>query len=137
MGQARDLAERFYELFADGKISDLRELFDESCITLMPVGALNQDEHEAVGHAFRNAFPDSYMEIDRWVENGNEVVVLGYFKGKHDGDLVSAGGTIPATGKPLNLRFIDYWKAANGKIVDHQIVFDQMELLGQLGALPA
>jgi predicted ester cyclase len=136
MVQARDVAERFYELFAAGKIDDCRDLFDASCITLMPTGPLDQDQHAAVGHTFRAAFPDSHMEIDRWVGSGDEVVALGYFKGTHDGDLVSPGGTIPASGNPLNLRFIDYWKSADGKIVDHQIVFDQMELLGQLGALP-
>ena len=69
-------------------------------------------------------------------EAGADVVVLGHFRGTHGGDLVSPGGTIPASGNDLNLRFIDYFKVENGVIVDHQTVFDQMEMLGQLGALP-
>ena len=48
MGEARDAVERFYELFAAGKITDAAEVFDPSCITLMPGGALTQPEHEGV-----------------------------------------------------------------------------------------
>ena len=64
-------------------------------------------------------------------------MVLGYFRGTHTGDLQSPTGTIPASGNELNLRFMDYFKVQDGRIVDHQTVFDQVEMLGQLGAMPA
>ncbi len=136
MGQARDAAEKFFALFAAGKISDATELFDPSCITLMPTGALTQTEHEGMGHAFKAALPDSYMAVDKFVESKNEVVVLGHFRGTHAGDLQSPGGTIPASGKTLNLRFMDYFKVDGDKIIDHQTIFDQVEMLSQLGAMP-
>lgn len=136
MGEARNAAEKFYELFAAGKIEDTAELFDPSCITLMPGVALTQAEHLGMGHAFKAAFPDSHMAVDNAVESGNEVVMLGHFRGTHTGDLQSPGGTIPASGNDLNLRFTDYFKVEGGRIVDHQVAFDQMEMLGQLGALP-
>ena len=136
MGQARETAEKFFELFAAGKITDATELFDPSCITMMPSGALTQAEHEGMGHAFKAGLPDSSMAIDQVVESGNEIVVLGHFKGTHTGDLQSPGGTIPASGKTLNLRFMDYFKVLDGKIVDHQTIFDQVEMLSQLGAMP-
>ena len=137
MGQARETAEKFFELFAAGKITDATELFDPSCITMMPTGALTQAEHEGMGHAFKAGLPDSSMAIDQVVESGDEIVVLGHFKGTHTGDLQSPGGTIPASGKTLNLRFMDYFKVVSGKIVDHQTIFDQVEMLTQLGAMPA
>jgi predicted ester cyclase len=133
MGHTRDAVDTFYELFAAGKIADATPLFDPACITLMPGGALNQTEHEAMGLAFKSAFPDSHMDVDQVVESGDEIVVLGHFRGTHTGDLQSAGGAIPASGNDLNLRFIDYFKIDGDKIVDHQTLFDQMELLGQLG----
>jgi len=136
MGNARETVDRFYEMFAAGKISESASLFSPDCITAMPTGRMNQVEHEQMGQAFKAAFPDSYMAIDHTVEAGADVVVLGHFRGTHGGDLVSPGGTIPASGNDLNLRFIDYFKVENGVIVDHQTVFDQMEMLGQLGALP-
>lgn len=136
MGQARDTAEKFFELFAAGKITDATELFDPSCTTLMPTGPLTQAEHEGMGHAFKAGLPDAYMAVDQIVESGDEVVVLGHFKGTHTGDLQSPGGSIPASGKALNLRFMDYFKVTGGKIVDHQTIFDQMDMLTQLGAMP-
>jgi len=137
MGEGREVVERFYELFAAGKIGDTAGVFDPACITVMPGGALSQAEHEGVAHAFKAAFPDSHMAVDHMVECGDEVVVLGHFRGCHTGDLQSPGGVLPASGHELNLRFIDYFKVEAGRIVDHQTVFDQMELLGQLGAIPA
>src|SRR3954447_404354 len=136
MGQPRQVVDKFFELFAAGKLTDATELFDPKCITLMPAGPLNQTEHEAMGHAFKNGLPDARMVVDHAIESGDEVVVLGHFKGTHTGDLVSPGGTIPASGKTLDMRFVDYFKVSGDKIVDHQTIFDQMDLLGQLGALP-
>jgi predicted ester cyclase len=136
MGHARDAAEKYYELFAANKIREATELFDPSCITLMPTGALKQVEHEAMGHAFKAGIPNAHMAVDNVVEAGDEVVVLGHFRGTHSGDLQSPSGTIPASGNELNLRFTDYFKVEGNRNVDHQVIFDQMEMLGQLGALP-
>ena len=47
-----------------------------------------------MGHSFKTAFPDSAMAVDRVVESGDEIVVLGHFRGTHTGDLVSPNGTI-------------------------------------------
>jgi ketosteroid isomerase-like protein len=136
MGQARDVVEKFYELFAADRIGDATDLFEPGCITLMPTGPLTQPEHEAMARAFRDAFSDSHMVVDHCVETGNDLVVLGHFVGTHTGALQSPGGTLPATGKGLNLRFIDYFRVESGRIVDHQTIFDQIELLAQLDALP-
>ncbi|HUO49129.1 MAG TPA: ester cyclase [Acidimicrobiales bacterium] len=136
MGEARRTAERFFELFAAGKMTDASELYDPACITVMPTGRLNQAEHEQMGYAFKAALPDSKMVVDNAVESGDEIVVLGHFGGTHTGDLVSPGGTIPASGRTLHLRFMDYFKVLDGKIVDHQTIFDQVDMLTQLGAMP-
>jgi predicted ester cyclase len=135
VGQAREAVEKFFELFAAGKIVDATELFDPSCITLMPTGALTQAQHEGMGRAFKAGLPDCYMAVDQIVESGDEIVVLGHFKGTHTGDLQSPDGTIPASGRTLNLRFMDYFKVVAGRIVDHQTIFDQKEMLTQLGAM--
>jgi predicted ester cyclase len=137
MGQARQTVEKFFELFGSGKIVDATELFDPSCITVMPSGRLTQAEHEGMARAFKTGLPDCSMTVDHVVEKDDEVVVLGHFIGTHTGDLQSAGGTLPASGNKLHLRFMDYFKVVGGKIVDHQTVFDQVEMLTQLGAMPA
>ena len=76
------------------------------------------------------------MEVTRAVEAGDEVCMVGRFKGTHTGDLVSPQGTIPASGNTLAMPFADYFRVSAGKIAEQESIFDQMTLLGQLGALP-
>lgn len=63
--------------------------------------------------------------------------VSGRFKGTHTGDLVGPAGTIPASGRSLDLPFTDYFRVTDGRIVAQENLFDQMTLLGQIGALPS
>lgn len=136
MGEVRKVAQAFYDAFAAGDFSAATALFADDCVTVMPGGTVDNAGHEAVGRAFRDAFPDSRMEVVRAVESGEEVHISGRFKGTHTGDLIGPSGTVPASGKPLDLAFSDYFRVANGKIVTHEVIFDQMSLLGQVGALP-
>ena len=135
MGAARDVAENFYELFEAGDFAGARALYTEACITVTPVGSLDNDAHEAFGRAFKQAFPDGRMEVARAVEEGQEVCMTGRFKGTHTGDLVSPAGTIPASGNALDLPFADYFRVTDGKITEQESLFDQVTLLGQLGAI--
>jgi predicted ester cyclase len=76
------------------------------------------------------------MVVDHVIESDDEIVVLGKFRGTHTGDLQGEAGTIPASGNQLDVRYIEYFKVVDGRIVGQQTIFDQMEFLSQLGALP-
>jgi len=56
------------------------------------------------------------MEVMRALESGDEVYVSGRFKGTHTGDLVSPNCTIPASGKPIDFAYVDYFRVVDGKI---------------------
>ncbi|MGH9279918.1 MAG: ester cyclase [Acidimicrobiales bacterium] len=135
MGAARDVVEGFYERFGAADIDGTRVLYTDDCVTVTPTGSLTNDEHEAFGRAFTSAFPDAHMLVTHVFESGEEVCVLGRFQGTHEGDLVSPGGTIPATGRSLDMPFADYFQVRDGKIAAQESIFDQMTLLAQLGAL--
>ena len=136
VGSARELAERFYERFAAGDLTGAAALFAEDCVTVTPAGRFSVAEHEAFGQAFKKALPDARMELVRAVEADNEVYITARFKGIHQGDLVSPQGTIPASGNALDMPFADYFRVSQGKIAEHEVIWDQMALLGQLGARP-
>lgn len=136
VGGARELAEQYYERFAAGDFAGAEALFTEDCVTVTPAGSFSVPEHEAFGQAFKKALPDARMEVVRVVEADDEVYITGRFKGTHDGDLVSPQGTIPASGNSLDMPFADYFRVSQGKIAEHEVIWDQMTLLGQLGALP-
>ncbi|MCA1691522.1 MAG: ester cyclase [Acidimicrobiales bacterium] len=136
MGTARELAEQYYERFGAGDFEGATSLFADDCVTVTPSGSFSPGEHEAFGRAFRNALPDAHMELVRAVEADDEVYITGRFKGTHEGDLISSAGTIPASGNTLDMPFADYFRVSGGVIAEHEVIWDQMTLLGQLGALP-
>ncbi len=135
MGVARRVAERFYDSFEAGDLGAARACFADACVTVTPMGELDPGQHEAFGRAFKNGLPDSRMEVVRAAEAGDHVFVHGRWRGTHTGDLVSPDGTLPATGNTLDLAFADYFWIREGRIVAHEIIWDQLALLGQLGGL--
>lgn len=44
-------------------------------------------------------------------------------------------GTLPASGNTLDMPFADYFRVEGRKIVEHEVIWDQMTMMGQLGAL--
>ena len=136
MGEALTAAQGFYDAFATAEVSNWIGLFSDDCRTVTPAGAFDKAGHEALGKAFHDAFPDAHMEVARTLEAGDEVYITGRFKGTHTGDLNSPDGTIPASGRSIDFAYVDYFRVVDGKIVAEEVIWDQMTLLGQIGALP-
>ncbi len=136
MGSAREVAERFYERFGANDLEGVTALFAEDCSTVTPAGTFTAAEHEVFGRTFKNALPDAHMEIVRAVEAGDEVYITGRFKGTHRGDLVSPQGTLTASGNVLDMPFADYFRVSGDKIVEHEVIWDQMTLVAQLAGQP-
>jgi predicted ester cyclase len=125
------------DAFAAGDFAALTALFADDCMSVTPAGTFDNADHRAMIGAFLAAFPDAHHDVQRAVEAGDEVYLSGRFKGTHTGDLVGPNGTIPASGRPLDLPYIDYFRVVDGKIVAHEVIWDQVCLLGQIGALPS
>lgn len=136
MAVAREVAERYYQSFATGDFETATALHSKDCVTVSPGGAMSNTEHEAFGRAFKAAVPDAHMEIVKALESDSEVFLHGRFKGSHTGDMVTPQGTIPASGNTIDLSYADYFRVEDGKIVEHEVIWDQMEMMGQLGAKP-
>ena len=136
MGEAREAVDRFYRSAGDGDLKALSACFADDCMTTTPAGTMDKAAHEAFFAAFKAAMPDAHMQVVRAVESGDEVFVSGRFKGTHQGDLVTPQGTIPASGNSLDLPYADYFRVEGGRIVEHEVVWDSMTMMAQLGALP-
>jgi ketosteroid isomerase-like protein len=133
MGAALDLVREFFDAFAVDDIDRADAVFDDGCAFVMPMGPMTKPEHRMMGMSFKAGLPDSHMEIDHAVDNGDEVFIEGRFVGTHTGDLPGPdGSSLPASGNKLELRFADYFKARDGKIVEHRTYFDQATMMGQL-----
>ncbi|NIO11529.1 MAG: DUF4440 domain-containing protein [Deltaproteobacteria bacterium] len=82
---------------------------------------------------YMGAFPDTKVTSDFLVAEGDKVVIRWTATGTHTGDL----GEIPATGKRTKTTGIAIFRVAGGKIVEEWFESDTMDLMQQLGVVPA
>jgi predicted ester cyclase len=86
-------------------------------------------EHIAFAEA---AFPRYDLIAEDMVAEGDLVTVRAVVKGVHQGDLMG----ISPTGKQIEMDLIIIYRVADGKIVEHWMVSDQLGMMQQLGAIP-
>lgn len=88
-------------------------------------------------NGWATAFPDSRVEVMalKAVDVGAAVEFVG--RGTHTGPLAGPAGTIPPTGRRVEVCFHDAWEVKDGRITSGRTYFDLATMLGQLGVLPA
>ena len=79
------------------------------------------------------AFPDMQLTIEDMIAEGDKVVVQGDFSGTHQGEMFG----IPATGKRVIQTSIFIFRLVKGEIVEGWYATSDLDLMRQLGALPA
>ena len=84
------------------------------------------------------AFPDNHLTIRALFGSGDQVAVEATFEGTHTGPLPGPDGSeIPATGKHVSAPYADFFTVHGDKIAINHLYYDQLELLIQLGLMPA
>ena len=103
-----------------------------------PNGAMHGRE-EVMGFfgVFWDAFPDGRLEVLSLLAEGSVVAAEGRFIGTHTGVLRTPAGDVEATGRPVDLRWMSSYQVRDDELVAEHLYFDQAELLGQLGLMPA
>jgi predicted ester cyclase len=84
-----------------------------------------------------DAFPDAKVVVITEVISGDHIVQEGKFEGTNTGAWKSAAGEMPATGKPVKGQYCLVNKVKDGLVVSGNLYFDQVELMTQLGLMPA
>jgi len=79
------------------------------------------------------ALPDARVEIRRQTIGESSVVTEFTGRGTHDGPLDTPNGSIPATGKPIEVEFCEILTLRDGKVVEARNYFDAATLLRQIG----
>ena len=78
---------------------------------------------------FYAAFPDYYAKNDIEVANGDWVSATGFLTGTHKGMWMG----VEPTGKPMRMRFSDFWLIRDGKLAENWVMVDHIEVFRQLG----
>jgi steroid delta-isomerase-like uncharacterized protein len=126
---------RGYELISAGDIDGFADLIAEDMVEHEELPGLEPTK-EGVRQWFtimRSAFPDMRMEVEDVVASGDKVAIRGRFTGTHEGEFMG----MPATGRSVDAQVIDICRfGADGKIAEHWGLFDELGMMGQLGAIP-
>jgi predicted ester cyclase len=104
-----------------------------------PGGAQASGRDEVIGFltVFQEAFPDLRLEVAQLLSEGQTAAAEGTLTGTHNGVLRTPGGDVPATGRSVKLRWAAVYATDGDTLKSEHLFFDQMDLLGQLGLLPA
>lgn len=86
---------------------------------------------------FVKAFPDARIEATKIHAQGATVIVEGIFTGTHDGTLPTPMGEVPATGRKMRGEFIQVFEVDRGLVKRSNLIYDQVQLMTQLGLAPA
>lgn len=90
------------------------------------------EEVKAIFDMFHTAFADFTAEIVDQLAEGDKVMTYKVFAGTHTGDLMG----IAPTGRAVRFDVMDIVRIADGRIVEHWGLVDQLALLRQLGVVP-
>ena len=95
-------------------------------------GAIGPESVKQTVERLRAAFGDLRFEVDDEIAEGDKVVQRVTMQGRHAGPLM---GSEP-TGREFAVRHVYIWRIADGRIIEHWGIRDDLGLLQQLGLLP-
>lgn len=134
------LAETIYQAFNRLDFDRCLELATEDVSTYFaPTGEshVGKEGFLAFMKGWKDATPDGQVEIINQVANEDGVVNECVYRATHTGPLVTPDGTIPPTGRTVNLQFVEIWRTRDGKLASLRNYQDMATLMAQLGLLPA
>lgn len=139
MGEAGRVAQEFIDVFNAHDEAQMHALYREDAAFEAPgdVMLTGPDATTEYAMAWLRAFPDARITVHNAIEADDWSVQEFTFEGTHDATLVGPAGEIPATHRRLTGRGVQIIRTQEGKIADVRLYFDQVQVLTQLGIMPA
>jgi steroid delta-isomerase-like uncharacterized protein len=81
----------------------------------------------------RSGFPDIQWTLDDMVAEGEQVAARFTMRGTHHGTFFG----VPATGKPIEVRAMNFYRFSGNQIIEEFGQPDLLSLLQQIGAVPS
>ena len=85
-----------------------------------------QENHQ---HPFLHAFSDKQANDEIRIAEGDYVAATGYQDTTHTGNYLG----IPASGKRVKIRYMDFWRVEGDKLVENWVLIDLLDFLEQVG----
>jgi steroid delta-isomerase-like uncharacterized protein len=137
--ESRNVVERLYKAISDHDLEEAARLAAPDSVLTAP-GGVTVKGAQAIKEYNKNwitAFPDAKIEVQEIFAQGNNVATKAQFVGTHNGTLKTPMGDVPATGKKVRGDFVQLFEVDRGLVKNAHIMFDQVQLMTQLGMAPA
>lgn len=135
----REAFEKGMEAFNAHDAAAFAGLLADDIVLRAPGGVSSKGKETAAQYfaGWLTAFPDAHVEIHALHITGDVVVDEGTFTGTHRGVLRTPAGDIQPTGRRVTADYIEVLHIRDGMTTSFNLMFDQLEMLEQLGLVPA
>jgi steroid delta-isomerase-like uncharacterized protein/uncharacterized protein (TIGR02246 family) len=126
----KEIVQRYW----DGKWNARRpetldELLSPDVVCHGPVEIRGREKYKQVFVSFLSAFHNTRVTFEDLIEQGDKVVARVILTGVHGGDLPD----VPATDRTFRLPATIVFRVVEGKIVEENEAYDELDLMRQLG----
>ena len=133
-----ELLEYYVERYNAGDLDSCMALYAEDASQRMHDGVF--EGVDAIRERLARdltAFPDARYVVDSFFAEGDKFGDEWTFTGTNTGPLrLPDGAAIPATGKPVEIKGMEYVEVRDGKIVVDNLYYDFLAAVAQLGLVP-
>lgn len=131
----KNIVRRYQDAFNANKLDALDALVTADLIThsQMPGVPPGLAGGKLVHQQLLKMFPDLLTHTEELMAEGDKVMQRFSVSGTDKGGFMGA----PPTGKAYKVPGVSIFRMANGKIVEHWGILDQLSILQQLGMMPA
>ena len=134
--ESKAIVRRYLGVYEQGNIELLDELLAPDYINHTPATPdlpTGPEGVKGVVTMFRSAMLDLRVVVEDMIAEDDKVAVRYTLEGTHEGELFG----VPPTGQRLSIKSITVERVSNGKIRDHWRVTDSLDMMQQLGVIPA
>jgi len=139
MADPTEVAGQWLRAFNAHDEQAIRALTAPDATMTAPPDVTLKGESAVTGYAMAwvNAFPDATITVHHETAAGDTVVQEFTFEGTHRATLSGPGGDLAATQKRLVGRGAQVVVVGDGTVSEFRLYFDQVQVLTQLGVMPA
>ena len=134
--ETRKVIEDMVDGLNDHRIEDIGEFFADNFTWYGNAGCGVKRGLKAFQNGwqrpFQRAFSDKICTDEARLAEGQWMAAFGHQKAKHTGTFMG----IAPTGIEVEIRYMDFWKVVDGKIVDNYVMVDFPHVMRQLGVDP-
>ncbi len=92
----------------------------------------SREEFKQLQESFLASMPDQHVTIEMVIAEGDKVAIYATYTGTQTGPM----GEFPATGRPVESKFLGIFRIEEGRIAELWVEWDNLAMLTQLGLFP-